>query len=1064
MLKSSGAFSKRAQALFLCLLLLFPFLLCPTVYAAQTMERDVIKVGFFAFDGYHMMDENGNRSGYGYDFLRMAARYLNADYEYVGYEHGWDDMLDMLEQGQIDLVTSAQITNDRLTRFAFSKSIGTSSAMLTVATGNTTIAGGDYRTYNGIRIGLLEGSSRNVDLKKFAMEKGFSYTPVYFQTASELEQSLQTGAVDAACTSSLRITDGEQVLDQFGTYDFYVIVRREDTALLDQINYAIEQLNATEGNWKNALNNKYYAHLDKKDLSFTDREQELIRQYASGEKTLLVTGSPDRSPYTYVENGQLKGIIVDYFSQLAEYIGIPYETAVPSDREEYQRWQKEGPPFVFMDSRVASEKWVEENSFSYSQPYTTMHLAMVTRRDFTGEINALAVATAQGLFGIEEGLAPNARRIEVSSRADAMQAVMDGKADATFVYLYTAQQFVNQDKRGLLNYTVLEDPTYAYHVGFTKTASHELAGIFTKAIYAMPAGTFENIASQYTSYKAEDVDFVTWAKIHPLPTLAIGTVVLMMVFLLLMVLERQKAFRRERERSAQLQELATLADSANQAKTKFLNNMSHDIRSPLNAIVGFTSLAASHLDDPRQAKEYLRKITVSSEHLLSLINNVLDMSKIETNRAKLNQEPFILTEQIARLERIARELADQRGHCFTVEIQKLRHNYLEADSVRIRQILMNLLSNAIKYTPDGGKVLLKVQELPCAFAGHAQMEFTVSDNGMGMTPELLAQVFEPFVRSEDSVTNKIQGTGLGMPITKNLVELMGGDIRIDSQPGAGTTVVVTLRLKVDRQIAYKLEARRILLLARDDVLRFNMECTLTQLGATVRTCDSLPQVSLLLKETAFDVILISGGGNAPELPDWVRQLRTLADPDTLIFCLGGLNDRQEEVRSAAAAGGADGFLARPFSLEDMNAAITQARSAEKAPAASALKGMRFLCAEDNALNAEILEAILDMEGASCRIYPDGAALVNAFEAVSPGEFDAILMDVQMPNMNGLDAARAIRTGVNPLGKTIPIIAMTANAFTENIQETRAAGMDAHISKPIDLELLKKTLAHIRPHR
>lgn len=238
------------------------------------------------------------------------------------------------------------------------------------------------------------------------------------------------------------MTDGERVLDLFDTHDFYVIVRRGDTALLEQINYAIDQLNAVEGDWQSDLSGKYYAHMDDKNLEFTDQERALIAQYVSGEKKLIVTASPDRSPYTYVEDGKLRGIIVDYFSQLAAYIGIPYEIAVPESRAEYQQWQKDGPPTVFIDSRVASEKWVEDNSFSDSQPYTLMRLALVTRRDFDGVIDTLAVATAQGVFGIEQGLAPTAARLEVATR-EAMQAVLEGRADAAVTYVYTAQQFVN---------------------------------------------------------------------------------------------------------------------------------------------------------------------------------------------------------------------------------------------------------------------------------------------------------------------------------------------------------------------------------------------------------------------------------------------------------------------------------------------------------------------------------------------------------------------------------------------------------------------------------------------
>lgn len=458
--------------------------LCPAAFAA---ERDTVKVGFFSFDGYHMIDENNNRSGYGYDFLRMAARYWNVDFEYVGYENSWSDMADMLKRGEIDLVTSARATEERMKEFDFSKPIGTSSAMLTVKNENNDVIANDYSTYNGLRIGLLQGNSRNDDLEVFARDNGFSYTAVYYEKEAELVKALKDGKVDALLTSTLRNkTEYERVLDTFATKNFYVMVRKGDTELLNHINYAIDQLNATEGDWFNTLNNKYYNHYDIKNLNFTLDERELIEQYANGEKKLVVSACLDKEPYAYEENGEAKGILFDYFAQLAEHAGIPYEILVTESRDEYIRCCEDGQIDVCLDGRFLSESQAELLKRTTSAPYTTMSLAMVTRRDFNGTVNTLAVSGSQGLFGIEDNLAVGAERIEVDSRKEGMQAVLDGEADATVVYLYTAQQFVNQDKRGILTYTMLENPTFDYHLSFSDNVSHELAGIFTKCIYSMP--------------------------------------------------------------------------------------------------------------------------------------------------------------------------------------------------------------------------------------------------------------------------------------------------------------------------------------------------------------------------------------------------------------------------------------------------------------------------------------------------------------------------------------------------------------------------------------------------
>lgn len=1052
----------RGKTFFLCLLLFFltvSFMSVTAFAAKKEEERETVKVGFWAYEGYHMIDEEGMRSGYGYDFLRLASRYMDVDFEYIGYESGWDDMLEMLSDGRIDLLTSVHMSSERLESFEFSKPIGTSYGMLTVRSDNSSIIASDFSTYEGMRVGMLEGTLRNENFAEYAKENGFSYIPVYFSLHTQLEQALASGLVDAAVTSSIRKTNNERVLDTFAPAEFYVMVRKGDTELLDQINYAIDQLNSVEGDWKNNLTNKYYTRADEKNLEFTDEEKELIRQYVDGEKVLTVSASHDRAPYSYVENGELKGIIPDYFERLADYAGIPYQLIVPKSREEYNQWQQNAYVDVFMDTRDSYTQWCEDNSYSVTAPYTTMRLAMVTRLDFDGDIQTLAVADAQGVFGIEDGLAGEAERITVSTREKAMQAVKDGKAEATFTYLYTAQEFVNQKGRGILTYTLLEEPTFDYYISCSPNVSHELAGILTKCIYAMPDGTFEDIAAQYTSYKAEEVDLFTWMMIYPMTAVIVCGGLFLLCLLAVLLWQKQKESKREQRRAEQFQELAAYAERANQAKSNFLANMSHDIRTPMNAIVGIVNLMEREPDISDRLHDYIQKIQVSSQYLLGLINDVLDMSKIESKEVTFSEEPLILPEQLIQVENMIREQATQRNQTFILRSQKITHNYILSDSVRLRQTLLNLLSNSIKYTKEGGTITLDFEELPCDNPQKARFCFTITDNGVGMTPEFLEHIWNPFVRGEDSVTNKIQGTGLGMTITKNIIDLMGGDIQIQSAPGKGTRTTVTLEMKIDNNADYQADADKLLLITEDETLRYNMEKFFAEIKASL-TCVSEKEDALkLMEKQTFDVILISEYRNNPALADMISSLREHGKSETIIFCMDYACNHKEEQQSVINSG-ADGFIARPFFLTDLNIAISRVRSRAGYQEFSALKGMNFLCAEDNALNAEILEALLAMNGASCRIYSDGAKLIKAFETVAPGEYDAILMDVQMPEMNGLDATKAIRKGQNPLGRTIPIIAMTANAFTEDVQQSMEAGMDAHISKPIDITLLEKTMRKI----
>ena len=385
-----------------------------------------------------------------------------------------------------------------------------------------------------------------------------------------------------------------------------------------------------------------------------------------------------------------------------------------------------------------------------------------------------------------------------------------------------------------------------------------------------------------------------------------------------------------------------IAEKASQAKTDFLSNMSHDIRTPMNAIVGLTTLMENELDQPEKLAEHLHKLESSGQLLLGIINNILDMSRIESGKTTLSVEPMHLSQQLDQLSTMIRAQASEKAQTFTVSTH-LRHENLLADPTRLNQVLMNILSNAVKYTPCGGHIRFEVEELP-RNEHYAKYSFVVQDDGIGMSEAYQKTLFDPFTREERSGTNRVQGTGLGMAITKNIVDLMGGSISVESATGKGTRFEVVLEFPIDTE------------------------------------ADAVPKAQAL-----------------PEEPEDV----------------------------------------------------------------SPLCGMNFLCAEDNAINAEILELLLESKGAHCKIYPNGQELVDAFASVKPGEYDMILMDVQMPVMDGLEAARRIRSSENPLGRVIPILAMTANAFLEDMQKSKEAGMDEHLSKPVDIDALEQTVKRFR---
>ena len=794
---------------FVCVCMIFS---PQTAYAAEdSSQHETVKVGFFAMDGYHMMDEEGNRSGYGYDFLRLMARYWDVDYEYVGYDQSWDDMQQMLEDGEIDMVTSARKTPDREEKFDFSRPIGTNYGMLTVRSDNSTIVDDNYSTYNGMRVALLNGNTRNEEFADFADNKGFTYVPSYFDTTAEMEEALQSEKVDAIVTSSLRKTNNERIVDKFGSSDFYVIVKKGNTELLNEINYAIDQMNAVEGDWKTTLYNKNYESIETKNLEYTEQEKSIIAQY-SKDNPLHVLCDPSRYPYSYNENGEMKGIIPDYFRKIADYAGISYEFLTPATRDEYIAYQKNKEVTnISIDARLETDNYAETKKWGLTAPFITMQLARVTRREFDGEINVVTVWVLL-IFG----------------------------------WLLT-----------------------------------------TMAVIAMRLSA------------------------------------------------RKKAQKAAQETAEEMAELAEHAQAANKAKTAFLSHMSHDMRTPMNAIMGFTGIAMKN-NPSDEVKNCLEKIDESSEYLLSLINDVLDLTRVESGKVKYNPVPADLKSITDSALDITKGFLTNRDISFKIQREEAKIPNVLVDPVRLRDVLVNILSNAVKFTLDGGTITFEARCQEKGGDGYINMRYRISDTGIGMSEEFTKEVFEEFAQEDSDVRTQYHGAGLGMAIVKKYVDMMGGTISVQSKKHEGTTFTVDIPLEI-----------------------------------TDKECNK--------SDTGFS--------------------------------------------------------------EKVN-----------------LTGVNVLLAEDNELNAEIAAVQLEEFGMNVERAVDGKNAVEIFRNHPEGTFDVILMDIMMHEMNGYEAAKAIRAmNDRPDGKNIPIIAMTANSFAEDVQASLDAGMNAHLSKPIVIDEVIKTI-------
>ena len=510
-------YAKQIFALFLC------FMLFPSNIPAMAVEKPAnnrtVKAGVFFFDGYHMQDSDGNYSGYGIELLNLISQYSHLNFEFVGYDNTWEEMQSMLLNGEIDVVTSARKTRARSEIFGFSDPIERNSTVLSILEENTSIIPGDYSTYDGMTVGLLSGSSQNRTLPIFAEENGFTYQTREYEDSDKLEIALQSGEIDAILTSNLRRTENEKTLDTTDIDYFYAITRKDDQELLDEINYALSQMNLHEGNyWANTLYSKYYGtgvsyvH----NVSFTQRELDYIQAVVSGEKHITITSMPGRRPYSYAEDGELKGIQPRFFDSLMKIAGLPYEMIVPEDNAEYERLKESGSVDVVIDWQQSAPTETEYTRDGFlTSTYMNTGTTLVTRKDFTGSVSSLAVL--DGLVGmpLEYEQFKNARILSCSSQDEVVQAVLDGKTDAAFMRTHAAQYFVNNDHTNSLQFDILDSEQIVFNMYIPNSSDHELVTILNKCIQLVPDDVLTRLIAEYTADTLENVAFFQYMSAHP---------------------------------------------------------------------------------------------------------------------------------------------------------------------------------------------------------------------------------------------------------------------------------------------------------------------------------------------------------------------------------------------------------------------------------------------------------------------------------------------------------------------------------------------------------------------
>ncbi len=1055
----------------LCLLLLTSTL-AVSARAEEPLQK-VVRVGWYE-DSYNITGKDGQRSGYGYEYEQSVAAYTGWTYEYV--QAGWSDLLQMMEDGEIDLMGGISYTDERAEKMLFSElPMGREKYYLYADLKHTDISASDLTTLNGKRIALMFSS---VQATQFYEWEASHNLHLEYVGANSFEQGKEQAAnreIDCVISTETPawVEFGMSAIAITGGSDIYFAINKNRPDLKEELDNAMRKMESDKPFYADELYQRYLSAVSLPVLG-TD-ENAWLNEHGALRVGFLKSdsGISNYDP----ETGEISGVLTDYVHLAADALdGYTLEfSLVGFDflEEEIQALKDGDIDFIF---HFTQNLYIaEQNGFVLSNTVLSFNMAAVTAENYFNETSENTVAIQKDDLLVKWYLSyeyPDWHILELDTEDEVMDAVLSGTADCLIAESGELSKYSGSKK--LHNVFLMQQGNTSFAV---QRGNSLLMSILNKTLRTIPSSMLTGALSAYETslQKVTLTDFIK----DNLLVVTVGLVSVFLVVLLLILSFLRKSMKAEakatqaaiqsqelnqklQESQRELQAALQAAETANRAKTEFLSNMSHDIRTPMNAIVGLSSLMENDLNDSNKLRGYLDKLKASSTHLLNLINEILDMNKIESGKATLNIQPFSMAEQVAQIDSVIRPQARARKHTFTIQTHNIRHENVEGDATRLQQVLLNILSNAVKYTLDGGHIELDIEELPRD--GHfARYKFTVTDNGIGMSKEFQEHIYESFTRAESSVTNKVQGTGLGMAITKSIVNMMGGAISLESELGKGSKFEVMLEFRIDQKADDAVKKMSLLLLRCSDPSFARIKDATENHPVSVSRTKGPEETVSLLQANHYDVILMPYQDYGNTLKAAVEKVRKLAGDETIL--LGVAAAPRDEALDAIADSGLDGFIPLPFFLSNLEAEVASVRErrtqTEPQTKQSVLVGMSFLCAEDNALNAEILEAMLEMQGASCTLCHDGTEIVEKFKTVQPGEYDAILMDIMMPNMNGLDAARAIRNGENPLGKTIPIIAMTANAFAEDVQKSLDAGMDSHLSKPVDMTALEQTLRKFR---
>ena len=929
----------RSICAMLCLLLLLSALF-PVKAAAETVPAKVVRVGSFE-DTFNYVNEKGIRKGYGYELLQTLSGYTGWQLEYVTCD--WSDCFEKLKNGEIDIMGDISYTPDRAEEMLFSdEPMGEEKYYLYADLSREDITASDFKTLNGKTIGVLMGTEPEVMLTEWEEKYDLKTQHVNIANNEDAKQKLANHEIDCfvSMEESFWTELGISTITRVGSSDIYYAINKDRADIKEELDNAMRALEDADPFYTADLYKRYFS-MDYTPI-LTGEEKAWLKKHGAIRMGFL-TGDSGVSVYD-PSTGELTGTITDYIrfakdclgNQELEFQMVGYD----SQKAELDALKSGEIDMVFHFDQ--SPNLAEEYRVACTNTTWTSNMMAVTNKEHFNETQANRVAVPQNKISLTRYLAvyyPQWEIVDCATQEDAARLVKDGQADC-FVTGVSSQE--NYSKKYDFYSVPLPNPAKSCFA--VNSGNGILLSILNKTIKAMPVNMLTGALAMYKS-AARKVTLGEFIRDNFVMVLLVSSIFVAVILLAILKLLRKarkaeaaarKAANDTQELNAKLQIAAENAESANRAKSTFLFNMSHDIRTPMNAIIGYADLASRHSDDPAKLKKYMENIQVCGQNLLMLLNNALDLARIENDKTEMEYSVSDVEKDFRNCIAMFRNQADSKGQTLTVTTQ-LPYPYIYADIPHLTEVCTNLVSNAVKYTGAGGTIRCGVTQKPGEKEGWCDTVVTVADNGIGMSQEFQKHIFEPFERERTSTVSKVEGSGIGMGIVKKLVGLMGGTVEVESKIGVGSTFTVTIPCR----IASEEEA---------------------------------------------------------------QAKREINPSDKKCLC-----------------------------------------------------GTRILLTEDNDLNAEIAIELLQEEGCTVDRAKDGVECVDMLEKAANGTYQLILMDIQMPVMNGYDAARVIRRMGDPQKANIPIIAMTANAFTEDRQVALDAGMNDHIAKPINMNVLVPTL-------